>query len=204
MDERRVVQPIGLQLSSLAQPHITEVKGPSRGHSVGVVDRRPWCSRLGLARAPTSLRARMLGRLRSPSRRRSARLASRHRALIAANMLAGRVLAPISGIASAITRATQTFTSLRSINRLMLLERERHPTRSYLARQAQRDRQRQFSWPCGPSKRNPGLVWSRRRERPPEVIEKINHDVIKVISNPVCAAVSSSRRAGLSADNRHA
>ncbi|MGC1901614.1 MAG: tripartite tricarboxylate transporter substrate-binding protein [Pseudolabrys sp.] len=25
---------------------------------------------------------------------------------------------------------------------------------------------------------------------PPEVIEKINHDVIKVISNPVCAAVS--------------
>ncbi|MGB8748429.1 MAG: tripartite tricarboxylate transporter substrate-binding protein [Pseudolabrys sp.] len=37
---------------------------------------------------------------------------------------------------------------------------------------------------------------------PPEVIEKINHDVIKVISNPVCAAVS--HRAGLSADNRHA
>jgi hypothetical protein len=145
MDERRVVQPIGLQLSSLAQPHITEVKGPSRGHPVGVVDRRPWCSRLGLARAPTSLRARMLGRLRSPSRRRSARLASRHRALIAANMLAGRVLAPISGIASVITRATQTFTSLRSINRLVLLERERHPTRSYLARQI-----RHSAGPCGP------------------------------------------------------
>jgi ATP-binding cassette, subfamily C, bacterial LapB len=56
-------------------------------------------------------------------------------ALIAANMLAGRVLAPISGIASVITRATQTFTSLRSINKLMLLERERPPTRTYVARQ---------------------------------------------------------------------
>lgn len=56
-------------------------------------------------------------------------------ALIAANMLAGRVLAPISGIASVITRATQTFTSLRSINKLMRLERERPPTRTYLARQ---------------------------------------------------------------------
>ena len=56
-------------------------------------------------------------------------------ALIAANMLAGRVLAPISGIASVITRATQTFTSLRSINRLMQLERERPPTRTYVARQ---------------------------------------------------------------------
>ena len=56
-------------------------------------------------------------------------------ALIAANMLAGRVLAPISGIASVITRATQTVTSLRSINKLMPLERERPPGRAYLARQ---------------------------------------------------------------------
>lgn len=56
-------------------------------------------------------------------------------ALIAANMLAGRVLAPISGIASVITRATQTFTSLRSINKLMALERERPLARSYVARQ---------------------------------------------------------------------
>ena len=56
-------------------------------------------------------------------------------ALIAANMLAGRVLAPISGIASVITRATQTFRSLRSIDKLMLLERERPPTRTCLARQ---------------------------------------------------------------------
>jgi ATP-binding cassette, subfamily C, bacterial LapB len=55
-------------------------------------------------------------------------------ALIAANMLAGRVLAPISGIASVITRATQTVTSLRSINKLMSLERERPPGRTYLAR----------------------------------------------------------------------
>src|SRR5262245_38595717 len=56
-------------------------------------------------------------------------------ALIAANMLAGRVLAPISGIASVITRATQTVTSLRSINKLMSLDRERAPDRTYLARQ---------------------------------------------------------------------
>jgi ATP-binding cassette subfamily C protein LapB len=56
-------------------------------------------------------------------------------ALIAANMLAGRVLAPIAGIASVITRATQTFRSLRSIDRLMALERERPPGQTYLARQ---------------------------------------------------------------------
>lgn len=56
-------------------------------------------------------------------------------ALIASNMLGGRVLAPISGIASVITRATQTFRSLRSINKLMSLERERPPTRTHVARQ---------------------------------------------------------------------
>jgi ATP-binding cassette, subfamily C, bacterial LapB len=55
-------------------------------------------------------------------------------ALIAANMLAGRVLAPISGIAAVITRATQTFAALRAIDRLMELERERPPGRTYLAR----------------------------------------------------------------------
>ncbi|QUS39182.1 type I secretion system permease/ATPase [Tardiphaga alba] len=55
-------------------------------------------------------------------------------ALIAANMLAGRVLAPISSLASVITRATQTISSLRSIDRLMDLERERPPGRAYVAR----------------------------------------------------------------------
>ena len=59
-------------------------------------------------------------------------------ALIAANMLAGRVLAPISGIAAVITRATQTFAALRAIDKLMALERERPPTRTYLARQIDR------------------------------------------------------------------
>jgi ATP-binding cassette subfamily C protein LapB len=58
-------------------------------------------------------------------------------ALIAANMLAGRVLAPISGIASVITRATQTFRSLRSVDKLMALERERPPAHAYLARQVE-------------------------------------------------------------------
>lgn len=59
-------------------------------------------------------------------------------ALIAANMLSGRVLAPISSLASVITRATQTITSLRSIDRLMSLERERPPGRAYVARKIEK------------------------------------------------------------------
>jgi ATP-binding cassette subfamily C protein LapB len=55
-------------------------------------------------------------------------------ALVASTMLSGRVLAPISGIASVITRATQTFVSLKALNRVMALERERPPSRSYIAR----------------------------------------------------------------------
>src|SRR3569833_4660782 len=56
-------------------------------------------------------------------------------ALIAANMLAGRVLAPIAGIAAVITRATQTIVSMRSIDKLMELERERPVGRTYIARE---------------------------------------------------------------------
>jgi ATP-binding cassette, subfamily C, bacterial LapB len=55
-------------------------------------------------------------------------------ALVAANMLAGRVIGPIAGIASIITRGTQTLSSLKSINRIMSLERERSPQRNYVAR----------------------------------------------------------------------
>jgi ATP-binding cassette subfamily C protein LapB len=55
-------------------------------------------------------------------------------ALVAANMLAGRVLAPIAGIAAVITRATQTLTALKAIDRIMQLERERPPDRTYIAR----------------------------------------------------------------------
>ena len=55
-------------------------------------------------------------------------------ALVASTMLAGRVLAPISSIASVITRAMQTLTSLRAIDRVMKLERERPVGRSYVAR----------------------------------------------------------------------
>ena len=55
-------------------------------------------------------------------------------ALVAANMLAGRVLGPIAGIASIITRGTQTLSSLKSINRIMSLERERSPERTYVSR----------------------------------------------------------------------
>ncbi|TWB67492.1 type I secretion system permease/ATPase [Bradyrhizobium sacchari] len=56
-------------------------------------------------------------------------------ALVAANMLAGRVLGPIAGIASVITRGTQTLSSLKAIDRIMSLERERSPTRAYVSRQ---------------------------------------------------------------------
>ena len=56
-------------------------------------------------------------------------------ALVAATMLAGRVLAPIAGIATVITRGTQTIVSLRAIDRVMTLERERPPERTYVARQ---------------------------------------------------------------------
>ena len=59
-------------------------------------------------------------------------------ALIAANMLSGRVLAPISSLASVITRATQTMSALRSIDRLMSLERERPPGRAYVTRKIQK------------------------------------------------------------------
>lgn len=55
-------------------------------------------------------------------------------ALVAANMLAGRVLAPIAGIAAVITRGTQTLSALKSIDRLMSLERERSPQRAYVSR----------------------------------------------------------------------
>jgi ATP-binding cassette subfamily C protein LapB len=55
-------------------------------------------------------------------------------ALVAASMLAGRVMAPIAGIAAVITRATQTFTALKAIDRLMELERERPQGRNYVTR----------------------------------------------------------------------
>jgi len=55
-------------------------------------------------------------------------------ALVASTMLAGRVLAPISSIASLITRAMQTLVSLRAIDRVMQVERERPIGRSYVAR----------------------------------------------------------------------
>ena len=55
-------------------------------------------------------------------------------ALVAATMLAGRVLAPIAGIAAVITRATQTLESLKAIDRVMALERERPVERNYVSR----------------------------------------------------------------------
>jgi ATP-binding cassette subfamily C protein LapB len=56
-------------------------------------------------------------------------------ALVASTMLSGRVLAPISGIAAVISRAAQTIVSLKALNRIMNLERERPPGRAYIARQ---------------------------------------------------------------------
>ena len=77
-------------------------------------------------------------------------------ALVAANMLAGRVLAPIAGIAAMITRGTQTLPSLKSINRLMSLERERSPQRAYVSRQISEGRidfeDVTFTYPQGANK----------------------------------------------------
>jgi ATP-binding cassette subfamily C protein LapB len=77
-------------------------------------------------------------------------------ALVAANMLAGRVLAPIAGIASVITRGTQTLSALKSIDRIMSLERERSPQRAYVARKIEQGRisfeNVSFSYPNAPSK----------------------------------------------------
>ena len=56
-------------------------------------------------------------------------------ALVASAMLSGRVLSPISGIAAVISKAAQTFVSFKALNRVMSLERERPPHRSYVARQ---------------------------------------------------------------------
>jgi ATP-binding cassette, subfamily C, bacterial LapB len=77
-------------------------------------------------------------------------------ALVAANMLGGRVLAPIAGIASVITRGTQTFSSLKSIDRIMSLERERSPERAYVARRIEEGRiafdNVSFTYPNAPGK----------------------------------------------------
>jgi ATP-binding cassette subfamily C protein LapB len=59
-------------------------------------------------------------------------------ALVAASMLAGRVLAPITGVAALITRASQTATALRAIDGIMHLERERPPGRTFIARRIER------------------------------------------------------------------
>lgn len=61
-------------------------------------------------------------------------------ALVAANMLSGRVLGPIAGIAAIITRGTQTLTSLRAIDKLMKLERERPADKIYVAREIKQGR----------------------------------------------------------------
>lgn len=77
-------------------------------------------------------------------------------ALVAANMLAGRVLAPIAGIASVITRGTQTLSALKSIDRIMSLERERSPERAYVARKIDQGRisfeNVSFAYPNAPGK----------------------------------------------------
>jgi ATP-binding cassette, subfamily C, bacterial LapB len=61
-------------------------------------------------------------------------------ALIAATMLGGRVLAPIAGIATVITRAAQTLIALKAIDRVMSLERERSPDRAYVSRRVEEGR----------------------------------------------------------------
>jgi ATP-binding cassette subfamily C protein LapB len=77
-------------------------------------------------------------------------------ALVAANMLAGRILSPIAGIASVITRGTQTFSALKAIDRIMSLERERSPQRNYVARKVEKGtisfENVTFAYPNAPAK----------------------------------------------------
>ena len=54
-------------------------------------------------------------------------------ALIASNILAGRVLAPLGGIAMTLSRLQQSLMSYRGLNRLMALERDDQPTEKLVA-----------------------------------------------------------------------
>src|SRR4029077_16744271 len=57
--------------------------------------------------------------------------------LVASTMLSGRVLSPIAGIATVITRASQTFITLKAINRVMHLGRDAPPERTYVSRRVE-------------------------------------------------------------------
>jgi len=82
-------------------------------------------------------------------------------ALVAANMLSGRILGPIAGIAAVMTRATQTMSALRSIDRLMATERERPPEKIFVAREITKGsiefRNVSFSYPNSPAKALDGI-----------------------------------------------
>jgi ATP-binding cassette subfamily C protein LapB len=54
--------------------------------------------------------------------------------LIAANMLAGRVLGPLTNLAALIARGSQTIVAMRAIDKLMQLETERTKGKVYTAR----------------------------------------------------------------------
>jgi ATP-binding cassette, subfamily C, bacterial LapB len=85
-------------------------------------------------------------------------------ALVAANMLSGRILGPIAGIAAVMTRATQTMSALRSIDRLMSLERERPPETIFVAREIKEGRIEfknvSFGYPGSQAKAVDGISFS--------------------------------------------
>lgn len=87
-------------------------------------------------------------------------------ALVAANMLSGRILGPIAGIAAVMTRATQTLSALRSIDRLMTLERERPPEKIFVAREITKGsiefKSVSFSYPNSPTKALDGVSFHVR------------------------------------------
>jgi ATP-binding cassette subfamily C protein LapB len=55
--------------------------------------------------------------------------------LVAANMLIGRILSPLTNIAAMMTRGAQTSQSLQAIDRIMALDTERPKDRVFVARQ---------------------------------------------------------------------
>ena len=91
-------------------------------------------------------------------------------ALVAANMLAGRVLAPIVGIAAVITRGTQTFSALKAIDRVDGA-RARAAARARLCLAPDRRRRlrvRQRLVPLSPAPRRTRSSRSRSRSVPGE------------------------------------
>ncbi len=98
-------------------------------------------------------------------------------ALVAANMLSGRVLGPIASIAAVITRGTQTLMALRAIDQVMALERERPRDKVFVAREIADGRIEfqnvSFVYPASTAKALDGVSFSVRPGEKVAIIGRI-------------------------------